>query len=122
MGDAKKEKTEWESEYMGMFAPSRIDTKPLEKEIRDQLRDQLQPFIGKPVSIKEIQAEILKVLFEGIARRNNALASWPAPATAPPEPYDSLDAGFRTSTEEWKQSVRDRFAMRTGEALARGSE
>lgn len=33
------------------------------------------------------------------------------------KPYRSLDAGFRTRSEEWKRSVRERFAMRLGAAL-----
>lgn len=41
------------------------------------------------------------------------------PANPWPAPYRSLDADFRTSSEEWKQNVRERFAVRTGEELLR---
>ena len=43
------------------------------------------------------------------------------PALPWPTPYRSLDAGFRTSSEEWKQSVEERFARRSGAELLRGA-
>mgnify|MGYP000858172248 FL=1 len=62
------------------------------------------------ISVRAMQQALLFAA-EGLAQI--ALAG----STEPTETYRSLDADARTLTEEWQQSVRERFARRSGAEL-----